>query len=153
MLGSPQIIAYSSILLFTTISLKPVSCSNCQCCGEGWPVFDVNLTSGVYSNAPDSGITWKKTLTDPNAQTKCDRQGVLKIDFPQACNRMQKRRLQFDLYFNTTRSGWNFDISDSTNNGYGGDAGHTSNAAEVHNIGESLIHIQQYSTRIYRLHY
>jgi hypothetical protein len=51
---------------------------------------------------------------------------------------MQKRRLQFDLYFASARTGWNFDISDSTNNGYGGDAGHTSNSAEVHNINQNL---------------
>ena len=51
---------------------------------------------------------------------------------------MQKRRLQFDLYFDSTRSGWNFNIGDSTNNGYGGDAGHTSNAAEVHNTNEAF---------------
>ena len=28
---------------------------------------------------------------------------------------------------------WNFDISDSTNNGFGGDAGDSSNSAEAHN--------------------
>lgn len=65
-------------------------------------------------------------------------QGVLQINFPRARNHIQRRKLQFDLYFESTRSGWNFDISDSTNNGYGGDAGHTSNSAEVHNIGESF---------------
>ena len=52
---------------------------------------------------------------------------------------MQKRKLQFDLYFSNSRRGWNFDISDSTNNGYGGDAGHTSNAAEVHNVNENVL--------------
>lgn len=128
------LIALSMILL----SVHQVSgCTSC--CGEGWPIFDVNLTSGETVNAPGSGITWAKTLFNPNAQLSCDMQGVLKIVFPQACNHMQKRKLQFDLYFSNSRSGWNFDISDSTNNGYGGDAGHTSNSAEVHNINENLL--------------
>lgn len=125
------LIAISAILL----NIHQVSGT---CCGEGWPIVDVNLTSGATINAPGSGITWAKVLFDPNAQRGCDMQGVLKIIFPQACNHAQKRRLQFDLYFSNSRSGWNFDISDSTNNGYGGDAGHTSNAAEVHNINENF---------------
>ena len=122
------------------ILLSIYQVSSCTpCCGEGWPIFDVNLTSGATVNVPGSGITWAKTLSNPNAQLGCDMQGVLKIVFPQACNHNQKRKLQFDLYFSNSRSGWNFDISDSTNNGYGGDAGHTSNAAEVHNINENVL--------------
>ena len=42
----------------------------------------------------------------------------------------------FDLYLqNDIKPGrFAFNIGDSTNNGYGGDAGTTSNAAEVHNV-------------------
>ncbi|SMN02710.1 hypothetical protein SPONN_1690 [uncultured Candidatus Thioglobus sp.] len=123
---------------FGNSSERVAARSSPSCCGEGWAIFDANLTSGQHFIAPESGMSWSKVLTDPNSQSTCDMQGVLKIIFPQACNRMQNRRLQFDLYFASTRSGWNFDISDSTNNGYGGDAGHTSNAAEVHNIDEGF---------------
>ena len=124
------LVAISVLLLCSGLG----ACNSSCCCGEGWPIFDADLTSGQHFIAPESGLSWAKTLSDPNSQTTCDRQGVLRIVFPQACNHMQKRRLQFDLYFASSHSGWNFDISDSTNNGYGGDAGHTSNAAEIHNI-------------------
>lgn len=127
-----------AIAMVLLCSVHIATCYSSCCCGEGWPIFDANLTSGQNFIAPESGMSWSKVLSDPNSQTSCDMQGVLKIVFPQACNHMQKRRLQFDLYFASTRSGWNFDISDSTNNGYGGDAGHTSNAAEVHNINEGF---------------
>ena len=124
-------------------SVHIAACSSLCCCGGGWPIFDANLTSGESSIAPESGLSWTQVLSNPGprriaSQTSCDKQGVLRIVFPQACNHMQKRRLQFDLYFDSTRSGWNFDISDSTGDGYGGDAGHTSNAAEVHNINEAF---------------
>ena len=36
-------------------------------------------------------------------------------------------------------NGWNFNISDSSNDGYGGDAVHTSNAAEVHNYRDDVL--------------
>lgn len=134
MIKIPSPTAISLVLLCATGLFEICYGSSC-CCGEGWPIFDVNLTTGAHFIAPGSGMSWARTLYDTNSALGCDRRGVLRIKFPQACNRMQKRRLQFDLYFNSTRSGWNFDISDSTNNGYGGDAGHTSNAAEVHNIG------------------
>ena len=49
----------------------------------------------------------------------------------------QNRLLQFDLYFAKPNTGYNFNIADSTNNGHGGDAGHSSNAAEVHNRDET----------------
>lgn len=136
MMRLPSLIAIS--LVFVCISAHQASCSSSCCCGEGWPVFEADFTSGNHFIAPGSGMSWAKALSDPSTRTNCDMQGVLKIIFPQACNHMQKRRLQFDLYFGSTRSGWNFDIADSTNNGYGGDAGHTSNAAEVHNINENL---------------
>ena len=130
---SPSLVAATVVLL--CYMHVAVCCSSC-CCGGGWPIFDANLTSGQYFIAPESGMSWSRSPIDRNSRTSCDMQGVLRIVFPRACNHMQKRRLQFDLYFASTRSGWNFDIGDSTNNGYGGDAGHTSNAAEVHNINE-----------------
>ena len=153
----------SAALLCIGTVHKATCCSSC-CCGEGWPIFDANLTSGKYFIAPESGLSWEKSLhnlqpvplgqpvelveggpvlnelpvINQQSSSDCNLQGVLKIEFPRACNRMQKRRLQFDLYFDSTHSGWNFNIGDSTNNGYGGDAGHTSNAAEVHNINEGF---------------
>ena len=132
----PSLFAVSLVLLYTG-GLHGVSCCS-SCCGEGWPIFEANLTTGQHFIAPESGLSWVRELYNPNAQRNCDLQGVLRIDFPRACNHMQKRKLQFDLYFDSTRSGWNFDIADSTNNGYGGDAGHTSNAAEVHNKNEAF---------------
>ena len=127
------------MLFLCIVNLQGGWCS-CQCCGEGWPVFDVDLTTGENFTASGSGMTWEKTLYNTsNSESYCDLKGVLKIEFPRACNHMQKIQLQFDLYFNSTRSGWNFDISDSTNNGYGGDAGHSSNSAEIHSLGENML--------------
>ena len=64
----------------------------------------------------------------------------MKITFPKPQYRQQKCKLLFDLYFlsDLSTSGWNFNIRDSSNNGYVGDAGHTSNAAEVHNYHNDL---------------
>ena len=67
----------------------------------------------------------------------CSRQGVIKITYPYPKYGKQKRCFKFDLHFSSP-IGWNFNIGDSTNDGYGGDAGQTSNAAEVHNKGDSF---------------
>ena len=61
----------------------------------------------------------------------------MKITFPNPQNGPQQCKLHFDLHLQSS-SGWNFNIGDSSNDGYGGDAGHTSNAAEVHNINDDL---------------
>jgi len=98
-------------------------------------VFDVNLTTGTYQIATNSGIAW--TTFPGTGGSNCNLQGVLKITFPQPIGGVQRQFLQFELYFASDATEWNFNIGDSSNNGYGGDAGHTSNAAEVHNKNRS----------------
>ena len=81
-----------------------------------------------------AGVSWLRRL---GGSGRCNLQGLVKITLPSSQNGKQKCRLKFDLHMLKDLSngnGWNFNIADSTNNGYGGDAGHTSNAAEVHNI-------------------
>ena len=104
-----------------------------KCCDtRGSRVFEADLTSGEYFIAPGSGVAW--TVTPGTNGNNCNLQGVLKITYPTA--NPQRRLLRFELYFSRSNSGFNFNIGDSTNNGYGGDAGQTSNAAEVHNVNK-----------------
>ena len=111
----------------------------CAKASYGATIFEADLTSGsphISSNWGGS-IKWEKTLSGSGI---CSRQGVVKITFPNPQYGQQKCKLLFDLHFQSdlSSSAWNFDIADSSNNGYGGDAGHTSNAAEVHNINDDL---------------
>ena len=88
--------------------------------------------------APGSGLSWLSSLYNPPSQT-CDRQGVLRINFREACNFTQNCKLRFDFSLQPNHTGYNFNIGDSSNNGFGGDAGHTSNSAEAHNINYSFL--------------
>ena len=99
-------------------------------------VFEADLDTGSTYVRSGYGISWKNSLTSP-VSGACSRQGVIKITYPYPQYGKQKRCFKFDLHFSSP-SGWNFNIGDSTNDGYGGDAGQTSNAAEVHNIGDSF---------------
>ena len=66
---------------------------------------------------------------------------MIKLTFPPSLNGKQNCRLKFDLHLlkDLSKGGpWNFDIADSTGNGFGGDAGQTSNSAEVHNYRGSF---------------
>ena len=113
---------------------RNVSCIS-SCCGEGRLIFDADLNSGDANVVPANGLSWRSSLIDPSSSSSCDRQGVLAIDFRQACRgNTQTCKLRFDFSFAPGHSGWNFNIGDSSNDGYGGDSGHTSNAAEVHNV-------------------
>lgn len=98
-----------SVLLSIVAVQTAVSCSSSSscCCGEGKTIFEADLTSGKSTISPGSGMSWARPLYDRNSRTGCDMQGVLKIVFPQTSNNIQKRRLQFDLYFASKRKGWN----------------------------------------------
>ena len=108
----------------------------CAEASTGTTIFTADLSSGSYSipNNWGGSVTWLKPLS---ASPSCSRQGVVKITFPNPQNGPQQCKLHFDLHLQSS-SGWNFNIGDSSNDGYGGDAGHTSNAAEVHNINDDL---------------
>ena len=109
----------------------------CPAHSSGIKVFEANLDTGNSYIHSGSRISWLKSLTDPVSGAACSRQGVIKITFPYPKYGQQRCRFKFDLHLSGA-GGWNFNIGDSTNNGYGGDAGQTSNAAEVHNIGDSF---------------
>ena len=109
------------------------------CCNEqGVKIFEADLTSGSsnITTASSVVISSLKTLgTNPGNET-CNLQGVVRITFPSSLNGKQNCHLKFNLHLLKNLSqgnGWYFNIADSSNNGYGGDSGHTSNAAEVHN--------------------
>lgn len=92
-------------------------------------MFDVNLTTGNYFIAPQSGISWRLQPHKPSGSSdQCDMQGVLRINFPRVNNQRQRIRLQFDLYLDSSHTGWNFNIGNSIVDGYGG------TSAELHNI-------------------
>ena len=101
-------------------------------------IFEADLTSGSsdITTASSVVVSWLKTLGTNQGSETCNLQGVVRITFPPSLTGKQKCHLKFNLHMLkdlSQGSGWNFDIGDSSNNGYGGDSGHTSNAAEVHN--------------------
>ena len=111
-------------------------------------MFKIDLTTGAYEIAPNSGITWRN-IPGTNGNN-CSLQGVLRIVFPEPSKGVQRRRFQFELYFASDARGWNFHIGDTRGDGYGGGHG---NAAEVHNInrdwyvyGNSLPGYQDYTS-------
>ena len=116
--------------------LRLLSGCNCENCTR---IFEVDLTTGVYEQASQSEttLTW---IQQPNSPAgTCTRQGVMKATFPQPREGNQPCRLKFDFHLQPNASGFTFDIGDSpTVNGYGGDAGTTSNAAEVHSQATSF---------------
>ncbi len=111
-----------------------------SCCGQGRLIFDADLREGSSFVAPGMGLTWLSSLHNSSGSEACDRQGVLRINFREACNFTQNCKLRFDFDFHVNYTGWNFNIGDSSNDGYGGDAGHISNAAEVHNVDHNFLH-------------
>ena len=134
-------ICYAVLFCSSTSNMCVESAGFCSCCEktQGWPVFEVNLTSGEFYIAPESGIYWKvqpPLIRYPSRYT-CNLQGVLKITFPFSINQMQRRFLRIDFFLDSQATGWNYHIGDSkTNSGFGGDAGTTSNDAEVHNLNK-----------------
>lgn len=116
--------------------LRLLSGCNCENCTR---IFEVDLTTGVYeqSSQSETALTW---IQQPNSPTgTCTRQGVMKATFPQPREENQPCRLTFDFHLQPNSSGFTFDIGDSpTVNGHGGDAGTTSNAAEVHSLTASF---------------
>ena len=102
---------------------------------QGNIIFSADLTNGSYYIANGWQISWLKSLGPETG--KCNLQGVVKITFPPSNNGQQNCKLKFDLHILESDlnndKGWVFDIADSTNDGFGGDAGHSSNCAEVHN--------------------
>ena len=128
-----RLICLVALLAVTTLLIT------CAEASYGTTIFEADLTSGspYISNSWGGSIEWMKTLSGSGT---CSRQGVVKITFPRPQYGQQKCKLLFDLHLQSDLSSsvWNFDIADSSNDGYGGDAGHTSNAAEVHNIDDDL---------------
>ena len=123
-------------MIFITAELLFPTEACCCSTKDGFKVFEADLTSGEYKSAP--AISWMKSL---GGSGTCNLQGVVKITLPSSISGKQKCRLKFDLHMLKDLSkggGWNFNIGDSSNNGYGGDASHTSNSAEVHNIRGSF---------------
>ena len=104
-------------------------------------IFSADLTNGSYFIASGWEISWLKNLGSESG--KCNLRGVVKITFPPPQYGVQRCKLVFDLFILESdlnkEKGWVFDISDSTNNGYGGDAGTTSNSAEVHSLRQQFL--------------
>ena len=126
------------LLLNELTAGEPTSCANCSaCCGQnGEIIFEADLTTGASFTAARSGISLSSQFVGSGM---CAKQGVATITFPQPLpGQPQRRLLRFELFFNMTlinnSRSFNFDIGDSYTNGYGGDQGQTSNAAEVHNV-------------------
>ena len=113
------------------VNCKMEECLSCEV-QNSKKIFETDLSSGSSFIASGSQISYVSTLS--SSSVKCGKQGVIRITYPQPLGVVgQTKFLQFDLYFDTVVQGFNINIGDSlSNNGYGGDAGQTSNAAEVH---------------------
>ena len=110
------------------------SCENCT------RIFEVDLSTGKYEyvSQSDVSLNWNRRPTSPAGT--CTRQGVMTATFPRPRQGRQPCKLKFVFHFQSNRAGFTFDIADSpTVNGYGGDAGTTSNAAEVHNLNNHTL--------------
>ena len=96
-------------------------------------VLDVDLTTGVSSTPPAAGANW---YSRPSGSGRCGKQAIVRIPInntpfnPLAC-------IQFDLYLSNP-SGWNFLISETRADGYGG-TGPASEATEVHNVDKKFL--------------
>ena len=104
-------------------------------------IFSADLTDGTSLIADGWQISWMKSLGSEKGD--CDLQGVVKITFPPPINGQQNCKLKFDLTIRESDldndEGWVFDIGDSTNNGFGGAAGDSSNSAEIHNLRDRIL--------------
>ena len=95
-------------------------------------VLDVNLQTGLSATPPRAGASW---LSSPRGSGVCAKQAIARIPFPAAPSN-SKVCIKFDLYLANPK-GWNFLISETTADGYGG-TGPASEATEVHNIDNTL---------------
>ena len=114
--------------------LRGCNCENCT------HIFEVDLTSGEYELTSQSETTLSWILRPNSPAGTCTRRGVMRATFPQPREGKQPCRLKFDFHLQPNSSGITFNIGDSpTVNGYGGDAGTTSNSAEVHSSGNDFL--------------
>ena len=97
------------------------------------PALDVNVNNRTFAQGDEENIHWISHLNylDPNADVReCSAQGVVRLSFDPFGS---KRIARLDLAMGSQVQGFTFNIGDSsTNNGYGGDGGTTSNSAEIH---------------------
>ena len=97
------------------------------------PALDVNVNNRTFAQVDEENIHWISHLNylDPNADVReCSAQGVVRLSFDPFGS---KRIARLDLAMGSQVQGFTFNIGDSsTNNGYGGDGGTTSNSAEIH---------------------
>ena len=127
------------VSLITADLLFPASCNE-----QGVKIFEADLTSGSsdITTASSAKVSFLRNLGTNQGSETCNLQGVVRITFPSSINGKQNCRLKFNLQMLKDVSkgnGWNFNIGDSTNNGYGGDAGQSSNSAEVHNLRDRFL--------------
>ena len=94
--------------------------------------LDVNLSTGLSATPPAAGASW---LSSPRGSGGCAKQAIATVPFPAAPSNSTVC-IKFDLYLSNPE-GWNFLISETDADGYGG-TGPASEATEVHNNGNTF---------------
>ncbi len=94
--------------------------------------YEVDLKTGAIAGNSNPFISVIQAPTDSNSDTYLET--VLKLDFSGNLD-IAKVVVEYDA----TPTGWTVNIGDSvSNNGWGGDGGHTSNAAEMQILGTKI---------------
>lgn len=110
------------LLLAVAVLLPPGHSSFCSImdrCNGNYSestVLDVDLTTGLAATPPSGGASW---FSSPTGSGKCGKQAIAIIPFPAAMPSNSKVCIKFDLYLDDSK-GWNFLISETTGDGYGG---------------------------------
>ncbi|CAF2891295.1 unnamed protein product [Rotaria sp. Silwood2] len=117
----------------TGIGLCLANITFIECYTDQQSALDIDVNNKTFEQYDLENITWISHLTylDPNADIReCTAQGVVRLTFdPYGLRRIAR----FDLNMGSQIQGFTFNIGDSsTNNGFGGDGGTTSNSAEIH---------------------
>lgn len=117
----------------TGIGVCRVNLTFIECIAEQQSALDIDVNNKTFEQRDLENINWISHLTylDPNDEAReCTAQGVIRLTFdPLGVRRIAR----FDLTMGSQIQGFTFNFGDSsTNNGYGGDGGTTSNSAEIH---------------------
>jgi len=87
--------------------------------------YSINLKTGAITGSPNPFITLLSSPTDSNGDGYLE--ALVKLNYQGALD-----KVKFIIDYDKLPTGWTVDIGDSvSNNGYGGDSGNTSNAAET----------------------
>lgn len=122
----------SIYLAFALAAVAVAGTAHAQCTSG---LYYADMSNGQQANLLPSGVITNVELP-PNANPDCPTTRMLKleIELPEECS-----KAVIWLQYEGQPSGWTLHVGDSaTNNGFGGDAGTTTNDAELQILEEDL---------------